>query len=34
MANIVRAKEPSNLGQINLDAIGTKNTNKYYNNFL
>ena len=34
MVNIVRAKEPTNLGQINLNAIETKNTLKYFNNFF
>jgi hypothetical protein len=34
MANLIRAKEPTNLGQINLNAIETKDTNKYFNNFF
>jgi hypothetical protein len=34
MANIIRAKEPTNLGQINLNAIETQNTSKYFNNFF
>ena len=34
MANIVRAKEPTNLTQINLNAVETKNTDKYFNNFF
>jgi len=34
MANLIRAKEPTNLGQINLNAIEAKNTTKYFNNFF
>jgi hypothetical protein len=34
MANLIRAKEPTNLGQINLNAIEAKDTNKYFNNFF
>lgn len=34
MANLIRAKEPTNLSQINLNAIETKNTDKYFNNFF
>jgi hypothetical protein len=34
MANLIRAKEPTNLTQINLNAIETKNTDKYFNNFF
>lgn len=34
MANLIRAKEPTNLAPINLNAIETKNTQKYFNNFF
>jgi len=34
MANIIRAKEPTNLKPINLNAIETKDTYKYFNNFF
>jgi hypothetical protein len=34
MANLVRAKEPTNLGQINLNAIETTDARKYFNNFF
>ena len=34
MANLIRAKEPTNLNQINLNAIEAKDTYKYFNNFF
>ena len=34
MANIVRAKEPTNLAQINLNAFNPRDANKYFNNFF
>lgn len=34
MANLIRAKEPTNLGQINLNTIESRNTDKYFNNFF
>lgn len=34
MANIVRAKEPTNLTQINLNSLSPRDTNKYFNNFF
>jgi hypothetical protein len=34
MANIVRAKEPSNLAQINLNPFDPRDANKYFNNFF
>ena len=34
MANIIRAKEPTNLSPINLNSIETKDSYKYFNNFF
>jgi len=34
MANIVRAKEPTNLAQINLNAFNPRDANRYFNNFF
>lgn len=34
MANIVRAKEPTNLSQINLNPFTPRDSNKYFNNFF
>jgi hypothetical protein len=34
MANLIRAKEPTNLKRIDLNAIEAKDTNKYFNNFF
>lgn len=34
MANIVRAKETTNLAQINLTAFNPRDANKYFNNFF
>jgi hypothetical protein len=34
MATLIRAKEPTNLGQINLNTIEAKDTRKYFNNFF
>jgi hypothetical protein len=34
MANIVRAKQPTNLAAINLNAIDTRDFDKYFNNFF
>jgi hypothetical protein len=34
MANIVRAKEPTNLAQVNLNAFNPRDANKYFNNFF
>jgi hypothetical protein len=34
MTSLVRAKEPTNLEQINLNTIETKDTYKYFNNFF
>ena len=34
MANIVRAKEPTNLSQINLNPFAPRDANKYFNNFF
>jgi len=34
MANLIRAKEPTNLKRIDLNAIELKDTNKYFNNFF
>jgi len=34
MATIVRAKEPTNLAQINLNAFAPRDSNKYFNNFF
>jgi hypothetical protein len=34
MATLIRAKEPTNLGQIDLNTIEVKDTRKYFNNFF
>lgn len=34
MANIVRAKHPTNLAQINLNALDPRDADKYFNNFF
>ena len=34
MASIVRAKNPTNLSSVNLNAIVEQNSNKYFNNFF
>lgn len=34
MANIVRAKEPTNLAQINLNPLTPRDAGKYFNNFF
>jgi hypothetical protein len=34
MANIVRAKQPTNLAQINLNALEPRSADKYFNNFF
>ena len=34
MANIVRAKEPTNLAQVNLNAFNPRDANRYFNNFF
>jgi hypothetical protein len=34
MANLIRAKEPTNLGSINLNPLDPRSTEKYFNNFF
>ena len=34
MANLIRAKEPTNLGAVNLNPLDPRSTEKYFNNFF